>query len=33
MSAAVVAVAPVLLLFVFTQRFLTQGLHMTGIKG
>lgn len=33
MAAAVVAVAPVLLLFVFTQRFLTQGLHMTGIKG
>ena len=33
MAAAVVAVAPVLLLFVCTQRFLTQGLHMTGIKG
>ena len=33
MAAAVVAVAPVLLLFAFTQRFLTQGLHMTGIKG
>lgn len=33
MAAAVVAVGPVLLLFVFTQRFLTQGLQMTGIKG
>jgi multiple sugar transport system permease protein len=33
MAAAVAAVAPVLLLFLFTQRFLTQGLHVTGIKG
>lgn len=33
MAAAVVAVAPVLLLFLFTQRYLTQGLHLTGIKG
>ena len=33
MAAAVVAIAPVLLVFAFTQRFLTQGLHFTGIKG
>lgn len=33
MAAAVVAIGPVLLLFLFTQRFLTQGLHVTGIKG
>jgi multiple sugar transport system permease protein len=33
MAAAVVAIGPVLLLFLFTQRFLTQGLHFTGIKG
>lgn len=33
MAAAVAAVGPVLLLFLFTQRFLTEGLHVTGIKG
>lgn len=33
MAAAMAAVGPVLLLFLFTQRFLTQGLHVTGIKG
>jgi multiple sugar transport system permease protein len=33
MAAAVVAIGPVLLLFAFTQRFLTQGLHVTGLKG
>ena len=33
MAAAVAAIGPVLLLFLFTQRFLTEGLHVTGIKG
>jgi multiple sugar transport system permease protein len=32
MAAAVVAIGPVLLLFLFTQRFLTEGLHLTGLK-
>ncbi|MFN8061655.1 MAG: carbohydrate ABC transporter permease [Vicinamibacterales bacterium] len=32
MASAVVAIAPVLLVFLFTQRYLIQGLHLTGMK-
>lgn len=32
MATAVVAVAPILLLFIFTQRYFVQGIQMTGFK-
>jgi len=32
MAAAVTAILPILLLFVFTQRYLVQGIQMTGLK-
>lgn len=32
MAAAVSAIAPILLLFLFTQRFLVRGIQMTGFK-